>query len=152
MALLGHIVSRERIEVDSSKVESMKEWPVPKSVTEICSFLGLAGYYRNFIKSFLTIALPLTSLTKKNAKFIWGLECQNSLDQLRQDTTAPVLALSTEQGFDLDVYARGKAPNLATLTRREKAAEQGDKYGQGKMVKAFGGKSYLVDQDRDEES
>ncbi|XP_073033844.1 uncharacterized mitochondrial protein AtMg00860-like [Primulina eburnea] len=91
VAFLGHIMPY--------KVELVKQWPVPKSVTEIHSFLGLAGYYCKFIKDFSTIAIPLMSLTKKNVKFVWGHECQNSFDQLKKAlTTAPVLAMSTEQG------------------------------------------------------
>ncbi|XP_073025202.1 uncharacterized mitochondrial protein AtMg00860-like [Primulina eburnea] len=95
----GHIISSDYVEVDPSKVEAVKEWPVPKTITEIRSFLGLAGYYRKFIKGFSSIAVPLTSLTKKNAKFVWGSECQDSFDMLKQALiSAPVLSMPSEQG------------------------------------------------------
>nr|GEV01910.1 hypothetical protein [Tanacetum cinerariifolium] len=58
---LGHVVNREGIHVDPSKVESVKNWKTPESPTKICSFLGLAGYYRRFIENFSKIAKPLTS-------------------------------------------------------------------------------------------
>nr|GEX74882.1 hypothetical protein [Tanacetum cinerariifolium] len=65
---LGHVVNREGIHVDPSKVESVKNWKTPESPIEICSFLGLAGYYRRFIEKFFKIAKPLTQLTQKNKK------------------------------------------------------------------------------------
>ena len=63
IAFLGHIVSSEGILVDPSKVEAVENWPRPKSVSEVRSFLGLAGYYRRFVEGFSKIALPLTQLT-----------------------------------------------------------------------------------------
>nr|GEX96978.1 putative reverse transcriptase domain-containing protein [Tanacetum cinerariifolium] len=66
---LRHVVNIEGIHVDPSKVESVKNWKTPESPTEICSFLGLAGYYRRFIKNFSKIAKPLTQLTQKNKAY-----------------------------------------------------------------------------------
>ncbi len=68
---LGHIISREGIVVDPSKVQSATEWLAPTSVSEIRSFLGLAGYYRRFIENFSKIAKPMTKLLKKDTKFKW---------------------------------------------------------------------------------
>ncbi|XP_073045988.1 uncharacterized mitochondrial protein AtMg00860-like [Primulina eburnea] len=79
VAFLGHIVSQNGIDVDPSKVEVVRDWPVPKSVTEIRNFLGLAGYYRKFIQGFSYIMVPMTVLTKKNVKFIWGLSVRRAL-------------------------------------------------------------------------
>ncbi|XP_073133328.1 uncharacterized protein [Henckelia pumila] len=71
VAFLGHIISKSGVEVDPSKVQAVKEWSVPRNASKIRSFLGLADYYRRFIKGFSSIVVPLTTLTKKNAKFIW---------------------------------------------------------------------------------
>ncbi|GJW80866.1 putative reverse transcriptase domain-containing protein [Tanacetum coccineum] len=71
---LGHVVNCDGIHVDPSKVESVKNWKTPESSTEIRSFLGLAGYYRRFIKNFSKIAKPLTLLTQKNKTYVWGDE------------------------------------------------------------------------------
>ncbi|GJZ21682.1 putative reverse transcriptase domain-containing protein [Tanacetum coccineum] len=69
---LGHVVNRDGIHVDPSKVESVKNWKTPESSTEIRSFLGLAGYYRRFIENFSKIAKPLTLLTQKNKTYVWA--------------------------------------------------------------------------------
>ncbi|XP_020987910.1 uncharacterized mitochondrial protein AtMg00860-like [Arachis duranensis] len=70
------------------------EWERPTSVTEIRSFLGLAGYYRGFIKGFSQIALPMMKLTHKDAQFVWTSKCEESFQALKQKlTTAPMFVL-----------------------------------------------------------
>ena len=70
VAFLGHVVSKDGIQVYPKKIEVVAEWPRPITVIEIRSFLGLAGYYMRFVKDFSKIAAPLTRLTQKNVKFI----------------------------------------------------------------------------------
>ncbi|XP_075479390.1 uncharacterized protein LOC142520272 [Primulina tabacum] len=84
VAFLSHIISKDGVEVDQSKVEAVKERSVPRNVSEIHSFLGLTVYYCNFIKGFSSIAVPLTALTKKNIKFVWSAECQSHFEKLKQ--------------------------------------------------------------------
>jgi len=67
---LGHILSEEGIVVDPSKVQEVMDWKAPTSVSEVQSFLGLAGYYRCFIPDFSKIAKPMTSLLQKDRKFV----------------------------------------------------------------------------------
>ena len=81
---LGHLVNQKGIMVDPAKVEAVMKWEVPKTPTEIRSFLGLAGYYRRFIQDFSKIATPLTQLTKKNVAFNWGDKQQKAFEFLRQ--------------------------------------------------------------------
>ncbi|KAJ0431848.1 putative nucleotidyltransferase, Ribonuclease H [Helianthus annuus] len=91
---LGHVVSERGIQVDPAKVEAVMNWQEPKTPTEIRSFLGLAGYYRRFIENFSRIAAPLTSLTKKKEKYIWGPKQQESFEILKQKlSNAPMLTL-----------------------------------------------------------
>ena len=101
VAFLGHVVSAEGISVDPQKIEAIVDWRSPTNITEVRSFLGLAGYYRKFVEGFSKIATPLTKLTRKEEKFIWSEACQNSFDELKQRlTTAPVLTLpSGSEGF-----------------------------------------------------
>ena len=69
VAFLGHIVGKDGILVDPSKIEAVKNWPRPASVSEVRSFLGLGSYYRRFVEGFSKIAIPLTELTRKSARF-----------------------------------------------------------------------------------
>ena len=68
-------MSQEGVSIASSKVDTVLNWQSPKNVFKICSFLGLAGYYRRFVKDFSSIALPLTKLTRKGVRFMWCDEC-----------------------------------------------------------------------------
>ncbi|KAJ6843018.1 uncharacterized protein M6B38_299735 [Iris pallida] len=107
---LGHIISREGISVDSKKVEAVKSWPTPKSIAEIRSFLGLAGYYRRYIENFSRIAEPLTRLTRKEEKFNWTEKYQRIFDELKERLiSAPILALpSGSGGYKIYSDASGK--------------------------------------------
>ena len=94
-----HIVSKEGVQPDPSKIKSILEWEVLKNVTEIQSFLGLAGYYIRFVNDFSVIAIPLTNLLKKNTSYQWDEACQWSFERLKETlTTAPILALPTGNG------------------------------------------------------
>ncbi|XP_075494729.1 uncharacterized protein LOC142532293 [Primulina tabacum] len=98
---LGHVISAQGVSVDPSKVEAVINWPKPTNVSEIRSFLGLAGYYRRFIEGFSRIARPMTQLTHKDRRFVWTAECESSFRTLKEKlTTSPVLALpSGSDGF-----------------------------------------------------
>jgi hypothetical protein len=100
---LGHVLSAEGIAADPSKVQEELEWKSPKSVTQIRSFLGLAGYYRRFIPNFSKIAKPMTQLLEKDAKFKWSPQCEEAFLTLKKLlTTAPVLAQpDIEKSFDV---------------------------------------------------
>ena len=90
---LGHIVSREGILPCDDKVKAVRQFPIPSTKKELQSFLGLANYYRIFIKDYAHISDPLNKITGKKSKFNWSTECQNAFDTLKDKlTTAPVLA------------------------------------------------------------
>ncbi|KAL8108994.1 hypothetical protein AgCh_025188 [Apium graveolens] len=94
-----YLDNKECIKVDPVKIEAVSKWEQPKTPTEIRSFLGLAGYYRRFVKDFSKIASPLTKLTRKNEKFVWTEKCEESFQELkRRLVTAPLLALPDETG------------------------------------------------------
>ncbi|GJR14590.1 hypothetical protein Tco_0797242 [Tanacetum coccineum] len=84
----------ECIHIDPAKIESIKDWESPKTPTKICQFLGLAGYYRRFIKGFSKIAKPMTKLTQKSVKFNWSEKEEIVFQTLKQKLYgAPILAL-----------------------------------------------------------
>ena len=76
VTFLGHVISVEGVSVDPQKIEAVVNWKLPKNVSEVKSFLGLAGYYRKFVKGFSKIAAPLTKLTRKDVKYDWVDACQ----------------------------------------------------------------------------
>nr|GFD22001.1 putative reverse transcriptase domain-containing protein [Tanacetum cinerariifolium] len=89
----------EGITMDLAKVEAITKWPRPTSVTEVRSFLDLAGYYRRFVEGFSRLALPLTKLMRKGEKFAWNEEREKSFEELKQRlVSAPVLTLPSGSG------------------------------------------------------
>ena len=90
--VLGHFISFLGIQVDPSKVQVIQTLPIPKTQTDVRSFLGHAGYYRRFIKDFSKIASPLFVLLMKNAEFKWTDGCQKAFNELKhQLSTTPIL-------------------------------------------------------------
>ena len=90
---LGMFVNRDGIHMDDSKVKAITDWPAPTTVHSVCSFLGLANFYRHFIKNYATLAKPLTDLTQKDKAFTWGSAEANTFASLKSHfTTTPILA------------------------------------------------------------
>src|SRR5579864_4050312 len=89
---LGHVVGRDGIKPDPEKIEKVKNYPVPRNLTELRAALGLMSYYRKFIKDFSKIARPMLTLLKKDTPFEWTNKQQNAFDRLKQMLIqAPVL-------------------------------------------------------------
>ena len=99
MAFIGHVISKQGLAADPSKVDAVVSWKRPSSVTEIRSFLGLAGYYRRFVQGSSSTAAPLTKLTRKSVPFAWTNQCEESFKELKKRlTTAPILTLPSGSG------------------------------------------------------
>ena len=130
VAYLGHIVSHTGVAPDPSKIEAVENWPTPSTVTEVRSFLGLAAYYRRFVKDFATIASPLHKLTEKGKKFHWNEDCQTSFEALQRClVTAPILAYpKIEEPFILDTDASNVGIG-AVLSQKLEGKEHAIAYG-----------------------
>ena len=90
---LGMFVNRDGIHMDDSKVKAITDWPAPTMVHGVRSFLGLANFYRHFIKDYATLAKPLTDLMQKDKTFTWGSAEANAFTSLKTCfTTTPILA------------------------------------------------------------
>ncbi|WVZ70449.1 hypothetical protein U9M48_019118 [Paspalum notatum var. saurae] len=119
VGFLGHILSEKGVAVDPRKVECVLNWKQPETITEIRSFLNLAGYYRRFIKDFSKTAKPMTSLTKKNARYSWSLNCEEAFQSLKKSlTTAPVLA-QPDVTKPFEVYCDASGNGLGCVLMQE---------------------------------
>jgi hypothetical protein len=97
VSFLGHLVSKDGLAVDPKKIEATVEWEWPTNAREICSFLGLAGYYRRFIERFFVLLGPLTALIRKNTCYEWSKECEANFQELkRRLVVALVLTMPME--------------------------------------------------------
>jgi hypothetical protein len=113
------MVSKDGIKVDSAKVEVVANWKQPEMVTEIRSFLGLAGYYRRFIKGFSTLVIPMTRLLKKDVPFVWNEKCEKSFQELKKRfMTAPVLCLP-EEGKTYALYTDASNEGLGVVLMQD---------------------------------
>ncbi|UYV74184.1 K02A2.6-like [Cordylochernes scorpioides] len=91
---LGHIISHNQLKPDPGKVKSIQDFPRPDTVKKVRQFMGLANYYRKFVKDFSKISFPLVRLTRKNQPFIWNEEVEESFAKLKMAlSTKPVLAI-----------------------------------------------------------
>ena len=104
-------MSGDGIATDPEKIKAAVDWPTPTSLKEVRSFLGLAGYYRRFVKNFAKIASPLNALTRKGQKFNWSSEYQEAFATLKHALTSPlILAMPRDSGeFILDTDASEKS-------------------------------------------
>jgi hypothetical protein len=90
VSFFGQVISLEGIIVDPGKVRYVLDWKPPMSVTQVCSFLGLASHYRRFILNFSKISKPITKLLKKGNKYVWGKHCDEAFKTLKKLlTTSP---------------------------------------------------------------
>ena len=117
---LGHVVSKDGVMVDPSMMKAVKSRVRPTNVIEIRSFVGLASYYRRFVKGFSSVASQLTNLTKHNVSFVWLDECEESFQNLKTLlTTAPNLTLPVE-GNNFIIYCDTSYSGLGALLMQER--------------------------------
>jgi hypothetical protein len=132
VAFLGHVISARGVLVDPGEVKDVLDWMSQTNVSEIWSFLGLAGYYQWFIKDFSKKAKPMTKLLEKNKDFDWTKEWQVIFEELKKRlTSAPVLVLpditktfdiyydALQQGLGCVLMQDGKVVSYASCQLRK---------------------------------
>ncbi|EKX49778.1 hypothetical protein GUITHDRAFT_44314, partial [Guillardia theta CCMP2712] len=101
---LGHRVSADGVTTQHSKTAAISAWPLPTTTKQVKMFLGLASYYRKFIRNFSTIAAPLTDLLRKGAQFQWTAACQSAFDNLKQALTSQPLLHHFDPSLPTEVH------------------------------------------------
>ena len=114
------VISEGKISMDTVKLKGIRDWPAPKTVKEVRSFLGFGNFYRKFINKFSELAAPLNGLLKKDVTFNWTQECQKSFDTLKQRfTSEPVLMMPDQsRPFQIEVET-SKYASGAVLTQMD---------------------------------
>ncbi|WVZ96997.1 hypothetical protein U9M48_042568 [Paspalum notatum var. saurae] len=120
ISFLGHVLSEKGVAVDPSKVQEVLDWDRPQTVTEIRSFLGLAGYYCQFIDNFSKIAKPMTELTKKNVKFEWSPQCEKAFQTLKSCLTSAPILTQPDITKSFDIYCDACRTGLGCVLMQEK--------------------------------
>jgi hypothetical protein len=119
VSFLGHIISNGGISVDLVKVREIVGWKILSSVTEVRSFLGLAGYYRCFIEGFSKIVKPMTSLLEKGKQFKWTHECKESFNQLRFKLMSPSVLIMSDLQKGFYIYCDACRHGLGCVLMQE---------------------------------
>jgi len=118
---LGVILEKGMTRMDPTKISGIKDWPIPKTVTDVRSFLGFCNFYQAFIQGFADIARPLNQLTKKEQVWEWTDKQQCAFDALWTHVTEePILSQpELDKPFELEVDASGFALGAVLLQRKE---------------------------------
>ena len=117
---MGHVISAQGIAVDPTKIKTVVKWESSQTVTEVRSFLGLAGYYKRFVEGFSKMVSPLTKLTRKDQRFSWTNECEFYFEDMkRRLTTVPILVIP-DTTKTLEVYCDASYQGLGCVLMQEK--------------------------------
>ena len=121
-------MSDSGVSVDPGKIEVVMSWERPKSVFEIRSFLGLAGYYRRFIEDLSRLEAPMTRLTQNEVKFEWNDLCQKTFQELKRRLNSAHILIVSEQGQRYIVYCDASKDGLGcVLMQSERVVAYGSR-------------------------
>ena len=112
---MGHVVSKEGILVDLSKIQAVKDWPTLKLASEIKSFIGLAGYYQRFMQDFPKIAALLTKLTRKGEKYAWTEERASVFEELKDKLISALILKTLSKTGGMVIYSDASGKGLGCV-------------------------------------
>ena len=137
VGFLGHVISEEGVLPNPENVNKLKNWLPPRTVTEVRQFLGLASYYRRFIKDFAELAAPLTQLTRKGTTFVWSSDCDLAFHKLKSILISPeVMAFPNDvDDYILDTDASDRSIG-AVLSQVQNGRERVIAYASRTLNKA----------------
>jgi hypothetical protein len=113
------MISLEGITVDPDKVRDVLNWKPPTFVTQVCSFLGLASYYRRFIPNFSKISMPNTELLKKGNKYVWSKDCDEAFKTLKKLLTTSSVLVQPDIDKSFNVYCDASGTDLGCVLMQE---------------------------------
>jgi hypothetical protein len=116
---LGHVISEGGISVDPSKIEDALSWNTPMSVSGICSFLGLIGYYRRFIEGFSKISKPMIELLGKDKKFEWSAKCEASFQELKKWLMTALVVVMPDMEKSFSIYCDASGQRLGCVLMQD---------------------------------
>ena len=132
---LGHVISAEGVRVDPRKIDSVRDWGTPTTVTQVRSFLGLASYYRRFVEHFAAIAAPLHAVTGATTQFVWGESQQNAFDELKRRLAAATVLDYPDRETDVILTPDFVGDGIgATLSQRTEQGERVVAYASSVMI------------------
>ena len=115
--VLGHSISQQALQVDPSKIAIIQRVPPPETQRDVRSFLGLARYYRRFIKDFSKLASPLFGLLAKDYEFIWSKSCQEVLDILKGKLTTASILRGPNWALPFHIHADASHKSIGVALR-----------------------------------
>jgi len=142
---LGHIINQNIVSVDPKKIKAMQNWPIPKNLKQLRSFLGLTGYYRKFVRGYGSLAKPLTDLLKKEG-FVWSEAVESAFNHLKMAmSTTPVLAMPDfDRPFTVETDACYGGLGVILMQKGRPIAYYSTAIGPGKLGLSIYEKELLV--------
>jgi hypothetical protein len=116
---LGHVTSEGGLSIDPSKIKDVLSWNTPMSVSDICSFLRLAGYYRRFIEGFSKISKAMTELLGKGKKFEWSTKCEASFQELKKQLTTALVLVMPDMEKPFSIYCDASGQGLGCILMQD---------------------------------